>query len=202
MKAAILAVGIVLIQASTVFAQFSKGDVELSLSGSIGSWNVDTKETSASYGSTEYSTQTKFFFVSISPGYYLTDGLSIEPEISFMADQHDKPAQYVLLNLSYTYMREGYTTAPYVRLGYGLANSYAVPFANLVIGNVSDNFDVNVFNAGIGLKFILNPHVILRTEFNYRDQWWSHSYDDYGYSYSEDNTFSNYGLLVGFSVIL
>jgi opacity protein-like surface antigen len=178
-------------------AQFKKGDVELSFSGSLGS-NTITESSSGGYSFSNSSTE-KYLFFSVSPGYYLLDGLSVEPEISFTANQHEQPAQYLLLNLSYTYLLPNSREALFLRAGYGISNSVQMPVLGAAVVHTSDKFNVGVLNLGAGAKFLVTQSVILRAEVNYRSHTWS---NDEGYGYSDDYAYSNVGLLVGFSILL
>ncbi|HUI29542.1 MAG TPA: outer membrane beta-barrel protein [Candidatus Acidoferrales bacterium] len=202
MKSMVAVIGFLLLTSSMSNAQFNKGDLELSFSGSLGS--TTDKSTGTYLGNSSSDSQTEqFLFFSISPGYYLLDGLSVEPEISLMAVQHAQPAQYFLLNLSYTYLPPNSKAALFVRAGYGISNSIQVPMmGGGTVVQMSDKFDIGVINLGAGAKFLLTQSVVLRAEVNYRSHAWSSS-EDFGYgSYKYDYVFSHVGLLVGFSILL
>jgi len=201
MKSLIAIAAILFGFASMSNAQFKKGEVELSLSGSLGSM-TNKYTTTSTGGKWSNSESNNYLFVSVMPGYYLVDGLSVEPEIGFLAVQHSEPAEYFLFNLSYTYLIPDTREALYARAGYGIANSVEMPYFSGAIGKFSDKLNVGVINLGGGVKFLLTNSVALRTELNYRTHTWSNSVD-YGYgSYSSDQTMSNFGLLIGFSILL
>ncbi len=192
--ACVLLCGLVL-SATTANAQFKRGDVELSFSGSIGSWSPPStpayKVESQNYAS-----------LYVVPGYYVADGLSVEPELGFMAVENSKPAQYLLLNLSYTYLIPETKAGCFVRAGYGLANALEYPFGNGIVVQASDKFNVGVLNLGVGAKFLISSSVLVRTEFNFKKHSWTEESTSPYYSYKWDFTESTIGLILGFSIVL
>jgi hypothetical protein len=56
-----------------------------------------------------------------------------------------------------------------------------------------------VLNFGAGIKYLLTNSVVIRGELNYRSHQWS---EDYWWGEKEEVTYSNTGLLIGFSIIL
>jgi hypothetical protein len=158
---------------------------------------------SSIYGNSTSSESNNYAFISVTPGYYLIDRLSIEPEIGLLSEQHYSPSQYLLLNLSYTYMIPDSKEALYARAGYGIANSVQLPIMSSAIANMSDKLNIGIFNVGVDAKFLLTQSVALRTELNCRSHKWSNSSDfDIGSSYTSDMSMSNVGLLLGFSILL
>jgi hypothetical protein len=178
-------------------AQFQKGASELSLSGSLGSYTA--KSSSSNFNTSE---SRNFFFLAVSPGYFVLDGLSVEPEIGMLAIEESEPAWLFLGNLSYTYAIAGSTIAPFIRAGYGVSNAVTASFAPNLLARVSDKLDVGVLSLGGGLKVRISDGAYLRTELNYRKLSWSTEYRGYSYSSTTDHTYSSFGLLVGLSVLL
>jgi len=180
---------------SIAIAQFEKDCVELSLSGSIGSLTE-----TGSAGSISISQSFTYLFLTTALDYYVSDGLSLEPEIGFMAIEKSSPSQSVLLNLSYTSRLPKSMVALFLRGGYGLGNSLTIsPYGNIPM-QISNKWDVNTLNFGAGLKILFNENVALRTELNYRRQ--SFTRGSTYYSSSQDYVYSNVGLLLGFSILL
>jgi opacity protein-like surface antigen len=177
---------------TNVQAQFNKGDVELSFSGSFSSMSYK----SSGYDDSESNT---IFTLSIIPGYYFLDGFSVEPEIGVMKIDDDDAAFYLLGNLSFTHLLEGGRLAVFGRAGYGKSNSVVTPFGGSGFFRVSNGFDVDVINVGGGTKYLITDNVVLRAEINYRSHKWN---EDYWLGEKEDLTMSNMGLLVGFSINL
>ena len=203
MRAVITLTSVLLLTAAVACAQFKKGDVELSFSGSVGSWS-DRYSDSYS-GGTSYSSSDShnYVFLAVSPGYYLADGLSVEPELSLIAAEESKPIQYLLMDLSYTYLLPNSNVAPYARAGYGVSNSVQMAGMTVLPIEASSKFNIGVFNAGAGVKFLLNRYVVLRTEINYKSHAWS-NIEDYGFGMSDksESMMSFFGLQFGFSVLL
>lgn len=190
---------LILVLSGTSIAQH-KGDVELSISGTLGS-------TSASSGGG--SSDSKYAVLSVSPGVYLLDGLSIEPEIGWVAVQNESPSWLLLGNVSYTYpgIDQDHRVAPFIRVGYGLSNSYQI-LATQLLFRASDKLDVKVFNVGAGAKVVVVPKAFLRAEVYYRTFSWSYDWSSYNYSSggyvarTTDYKFSSLGVLMGMSIIL
>jgi len=198
MKRFILIIGVLFLLSSTCDAQFRKGDIELSFSGSAGSF----KSSSTSFGETRSESQ-GYGLLAIAPSFYLVDGFSAELELGFLAKEDLEPAFFAVGNLSYTFWRTGAKVAPYLRLGYGLSNGFQHPIAGSAVIRQSDKFDINIFNAGVGIKYLLSPGAALRAEINYKSQNWSRETRRFfGGTYKTDYAYSNVGLLLGISVLL
>jgi hypothetical protein len=172
-------------------AQFDKGDVEIAFTGSFSSF-------SAKYEGYDSESST-IILISVMPGYYFSKGFSVEPEIGLMKIEDEDAATYLLGNLSYTHLLDNGKVALFGRAGYGRSNSILIPFVGSGFFRVSESFDVNVLNFGAGIKYLLTNSVVIRGELNYRSHQWS---EDYWWGEKEEVTYSNTGLLIGFSIIL
>lgn len=198
MKQIIRIMCMLLILCSFAVAQFQQGDVEIAFSGNFGS--LETSRTSG--GSTQSESST-YFNLSITPGYYVANGFSIEPEFALLAVEDEEPAQYVLGNISYTYRLPESDVALFGRAGYGVSNSIQFPVPGGINLRISDKFDVGVLNLGAGVKYVIKNAVALRTEMNYRrHSWTTESFSFFGGSFKSERTYTNIGLLFGFSVLL
>jgi hypothetical protein len=194
-----LSIALLMLASGSVLGQ-KKGDVELSLAGSFGS-------SSMSQGS--YSSDMKYAILSVSSGYYLIDGLSVEPEIDWLAMKDGFPGWLFLGNVSYTYpgIDERHRIAPFIRVGYGVSNSVQALTMQL-LARTSNKMDVGVFNVGGGLKLGLVERAFLRAEVYYRQFNWTESSSYYDYAsqrylaQSADAKFSNFGMSMGLSIIL
>ncbi len=190
-----------LISASVIKAQYKTGDFEFSFSGSFSSMTVENSTNSPYFGSSPNSESRNTMDISFTPGYYITDGFSIEAEFGLIAIEKSKPSQYILFNLGYTYLIPGSRTALFAHGGYGLANSIEIPYFNNAPVLQSNDFNVKVLNLGAGVKYLITSNVIIHAEVNYRNHKWTDEYSGY-YSYSTDYSISNVGLLLGFSILL
>ncbi|NUM70822.1 MAG: hypothetical protein HUU43_08230 [Ignavibacteriaceae bacterium] len=194
---------LLMLAASTFLnAQFSKGSKELSLSGSIGSYTYSQKSPGGTTSSKDY----QYFTVYLSPGYYIVDGLSFEPEVAFYFSKDNTPAQYYLANISYTAKIGEGKTGLFFRAGYGVGNSMIFPGNNDVPLPMTKSLDVKIINAGAGLKLLINANVLARLELNYRVQSYSREssyYSPWGSSsWSYDYTYSNISLIFGFAFLI
>ena len=187
---------------SNAFAQFKKGDFEFSFNGSFSSMTIEN--TSSGFYNTQSNSETRSTAgISFSPGFYLLDNFSIEAELGIVAVQSMQPSQYVLINLSYTYLLPESKTALFAHAGYGLSNSVAISYLNNAISFTSDKFNVKVLNFGAGIKYLISSTVLLHTEVNYRQHLWTNDYESMGYyNYSVDNKITNISLIFGFSILI
>jgi hypothetical protein len=140
--------------------------------------------------------------LALSPGYFVLDGLSIEPQIGMLVQKNEKPAWLFLGSLSYTYAIPQSNVAPFLRAGYGVSNAIPLPIDHTLIGRATDKLDVGVLELGGGLKLKATEGAYLRAEIGYRKSSWSREYSWYGYSTTIDYTYSTIALALGFTVIL
>ena len=174
-------------------AQYNPGSIQLGFSGSIGSRSYKTTGRYTDSGSL------KVFYLGVSPSLYLAKGFSIDPEVMFSASKGLPPAWHFLANLSYTHAIEGSKVAPFIRAGYGVSNGMPALIGDTYIVKTAEELDVVVLNVGGGAKFLIAESVILRAEINYRNYGWT---SHFGPSYSLDYSNDDFGLLVGFSIII
>ena len=188
---------------------FNKGDWELNFSASIG--NLTTTRSSSSsgmYGSSSDSKSSSMFYVQLGviPAYFLTDGLSIEPEINVLIQSQEgvdsKPSLSFLANLSYTFNLPEKKFAPFIRIGYGISNSIQIPAVIGGLGRVSDELEVKILNAGAGFKFLISQNLINqnRVKLSKVQLWESESSGSF-YSSSYDYALTSISGIFGFSVL-
>jgi hypothetical protein len=197
MKRLILLSAVIMMVMADATAQFKQGDVELSFSGSLGSWN--TSSTSSGYN---LSQSRNVAIISVVPGFYVVDGLSLEPELGLLAEEKAKPAQFLLGNVSYAYRIPDSKIALFGRVGYGFSNAIQLPVQPGIVSRVSNDFDVGVFNAGAGVKILVSQGAAVRAELNYKSHSWTTEYHSPYYSSKTEYTYSNTGLLLGFSILI
>jgi hypothetical protein len=196
MRTLVAAIALGAVLCSTSIAQFRKGDVELSMNASLGSRSM--KVSGHGY---EDSESYNFLYIGVSPGVFVTQGLSIEPEIAFMAMENQFPTWYFLGNVSYTYAGEGSKVAPFVRAGIGISDGIPVLPGTMAVFRTADKLDVSVFNVGGGVKYLIAGAAYLRAEANYKHYSWSRALYS-GSSTSTDYSYGDFGILVGISVLL
>lgn len=198
MKATWLAILAVLFFSSS-HAQFQQGDVELALSGTVGSWS-----NSYTIGQQTESESRNVLMLGMTMGYFLADGFSVEPEFVFMAVEKQSPGHSILANVSYTYFGAGSKVAPFVRVGYGVSNSFSFMGVQSFLSRVSDKLDVTVLQAGGGIKVPVATGAAIRLELSYKNQSFTREYPGFFGNGSVESKMGNtyIGLLVGLSVLL
>lgn len=179
---------------------FAKKSWELSLMGSFTSESVDN-----GYPDDENSTLS----LSISPAYYIYDGLSLEPELIALVKFYgnNQAANYqLLLNVGYTF-RTKKSFNPYIKAGYGIGDMTTTYFAGTA-ASPNGAEDVNEFvqciNSGVGAKWIVGNNAAIKAELNYRVQ--HYSYIPYNWAEESDGSvdvsISHFGILLGMSIFL
>jgi len=169
-----------------VCAQLGPGVVEASISASL---------QSVSKGGGSSSTN-----ILISPrvGFFLHDGLEIEPElVFFVPDESDVPYM-VNGNVAYNFLSSS-KAYPFLLVGYGIANT--VPFFGIPFSRY--DFTVGVLNIGGGMKALLSERVAIRVE--YRFQKFSGEGPQQGYYpyvYTSKADYQLHTFQFGFSVLL
>jgi opacity protein-like surface antigen len=146
---------IIALTASPLLAQPREGkNKELSLSGSY-----------QNYFSESSSGSSEAFLVSPRIGFYVAEGLELEPEILFMFSSGVDPESVYMLNanVSYNFISAG-KSIPFLLIGYGLANT--VPLFNVPFTKTDRRVDV--LNIGGGVKTYVREDIALRIEYRYQ----------------------------------
>jgi hypothetical protein len=184
--------------ASTLNAQFKKGNIELSLSGSIGNRYSKTSNSSSgnSYSS---SSNDSYFNLFCQPAYYLADNFSIGTEFGLSVGEG--AGLSCILNASYTFHNPNALLAPYIVLGYGFGNTLSSSYVGYLYEG-SDKYNINILNAGLGLKYLISKSAILKAELNYRSHFWSTEYKSHPYSTTIDYRYTTIAVIIGFSILL
>lgn len=144
---------LVTLTATSILAQPREGKTrELSLSGSYQNFSSGNSSGSSSA-----------FLVSPRLGFYVTEGLELEPEMLLMFGSGSEPVYVLNGNVSYNFVSEG-KGVPFLLVGYGIANT--IPFFNVPF--TSTPFRVDVLNAGGGVKMFLTQDVAVRIEYRFQ----------------------------------
>jgi opacity protein-like surface antigen len=172
----------------SLFAQPREGkNIELGLSGSY--QNRSSGGSSESVGA---------FLLNPKVGFYVFEGLELEPEMSFMFYSGYNPSYVLNANVSYNFISTANST-PFLLIGYGRAN--AVPFFN--VPSMSMDFGVNVLNLGAGTKVYLNENVAIRIEYRYQRFTGNHQNTYYSsYTFTETVDARIHTLEFGLTVLL
>jgi hypothetical protein len=185
---------------------YKQGDWELCFSANIGSSSAQTKGTivesyddsSQSYYNYENNEKGIFLQLGVSTGYYIINGLSIEPELNLIL-YFDEISVSVLGNLCYTFYFPQKNIYPYLKLGYGLSDEHGDSY-------LSKSLSLKTINAGAGLKIMYFPGMAFRVEINYRNlngsDGYSYSYPSYTSSNTDETTISVISVSLGISILL
>jgi hypothetical protein len=173
---------------------YKQSDWEFNISSSIGRGSKQTKETYYySYDRTEKGT---FCNLGISTGFFIIDGLSIEPEFDLNLNSEGLSVS-LLGNMCYTFYLPLKDIYPYLKLGYGMSNDP---------DNQNGLFEYLKFktiNAGGGLKFIYFQGMAFKLEINYRNLSGSNTFYSYqSESYKSESTISVFSVSIGLSLLL
>ncbi len=130
-------------------------------------------------------------------GFYVIEGLEIEPELLWMVAEGVEPTYMLNGNLSYNFKTEG-KAWPFILAGYGTANT--VPFFNVPM--FRSGFSVGVLNLGAGLKYYVKEDVAIRMEYRYQKFSGEQTESYYGFSYTSKIDMKLNTVQFGLSVLL
>jgi hypothetical protein len=192
---------------------YKQGDWEFGFSSNIGSSSTQTKGTSISYYSYDntqyyytydYTGNGIYLNLGVSTGFYIFNGLSIEPEFTINSYIEGFSVS-ILGNLCYTLYLPQKKIFPYVKLGYGLSNGIPSNYDSNP-GDQFESLDLKLIDAGAGLKLMYFPSMAFKMEINYRSLKGSngYSYSDQSGSYSDTSeiTTSIFSVSLGISILL
>jgi hypothetical protein len=135
---------------------FEGGDWEALIAVALG-LSASSTESSNFYPS--YGEDKQFFFeLSVTPGFYIIDGLSLEPELDMKL--FGTSSLSLIGNISYTFHIPGEEVYPFLRIGFGKSS--------FMCEDSFGSFNSNVFSAGGGLKIIQSASFAVRLEVNYK----------------------------------
>ena len=176
---------------------YKQGEWEFGFALNIGGSSEQTKLTSTySDGSSQYYstydyTEKGFYtHLGVSTGYYIINGLAIEPEFDINLYNWEISAS-LLGNLCYTFYLPQKNIYPYLKLGYGLSSQ---PGSS----NLFEFLDIKTINAGVGIKLTYSSGMAFRLEINYRNLAGSNT----GYYSNYDTITSVISISFGASILL
>lgn len=171
---------------------FNQGDVEFGFSFNIGMKKTTRKETYVYYNyydstknkyESEFSDESIYLQIGAGVGYYIIDGLSIEPEMDLILSNGGYSVS-LIGNLCYTFYIPKKNIYPYLKFGYGYSNFNDFYYSNSSRG-LFGSLNFKTLNAGAGLKLLYSASMAFRMEINYRDISGSNEYS-YPANYSSD----------------
>lgn len=177
-------------------SQTEKGSWELSFTGNAGSYSQKSEYTSGGQTHTNEGEARSYAALDFRAGYFLVDGLSLEPEFYFLGVEKTLPTYNLGVNVAYTFTIPESPVRPFLIAGYGTGNG--IPMMQRLLARESENLDIPVLRVGGGLKVLLNRWVALKVEYRYERYT-----DEQSTQYYSSKTVSNYGnILFGFSFFL
>ena len=173
---------------------YKQSDWEFNIATSIGGGSKQTEGTYYNvYDSNEKGT---FSSLGISTGFYIIDGLSIEPEFDLNLNSEGLSVS-LLGNLCYTFYLPQNNIYPYVKIGYGLSNDSENK------DGLFESLNYKTINAGAGVKFMYYSGMAFKLEINYRSLNGSNTfYPDQPESYTTETTTSIISVSLGISILL
>jgi hypothetical protein len=183
------------------YCQTGAGSWEFSLSGNGGTTSTTSEATFGGQTYTDDGESESYIGLDLRAGYYVVDGLSLEPEIYWLAVEGMPPMFNLGANAAYTFTIPEAPVRPFLTVGYGVGNS--VPVMQRLFNRSSNELDVPVFRAGGGVKVFIVKQVALKLEYRY-ERYTQESSDSFGpyFSYSSKTTSNFHNVLVGFSIFL
>jgi hypothetical protein len=181
-------------------SQTEGGSWELSLAGNGGSMSSSSEYTSEGHTHSSESEALSYFGLDFRAGYYVVNGLSLEPEVYFLALEKNPPTFNLGANVAYTFVVPESPVRPFLIAGYGIGNG--VPLMQRLISRASDKLDIPVLRVGGGLKILLSKNIALKVEYRYERYTREESGTYYVYSYTSKSTENFHNVLFGFSVFL
>ena len=185
---------------------FSSGAIELSFTGGYAHTTYESTYTYLYPNPYEATSTTTFNVIDLSGsiGFYVAEGLSIEPEFQFsyfFGESSGDLIYSIIGNLSYTYLYPKSKSALFVRAGYGTANGVPVlPPNNMIYKDGSDK-NSQILNLGIGSKSFLTDSILLRTEIGYTSYNYNYDKNVYG-NFNYKKKYSFVKVVVGLSFLL
>jgi hypothetical protein len=152
----LIALLVVLISATAVFAQTEKGDKELSIAASFMSRKY------------EHGEAWTVINIPIRLGIFVTKNVAIEPEILF-AKYEEQDAGFILsCNLAYNFTLSDpeSRTVPFLFSGFGFSNTI-VHLPDFAMSGAEDE-TWTPLNLGGGVKFFLSKSAALRWEYRFQ----------------------------------
>lgn len=165
MKNILLAVCMLAAPAS-LLGQTEQGTWEFSVSGNFGVVSGSTEITDATGTTTLDQESQGYLAVALRPGFYVVDGLTVEPELLWTAVEKNPPCFSLSGNLAYNFDFLPSKVLGFVLAGYGRGNS--IPLFERLFYRASEKLDISILNFGGGVKFMLGERVALRAEYRYQ----------------------------------
>ena len=164
--------------------KFQQFDWECATSLSIGLSSTSFESSEQNYYGNGNGDSKFYSEISLALGFFILDGLSIEPEIEYNFFSDDATLS-LIANVAYTFNIPRKKIYPFIKVGYGISG-FAVYRYYYYGGSdgLFESLDAKVINAGAGLKIVQSSSFAMRIELNYKNISYAQTQDDpYDLSY-------------------
>lgn len=183
---------------------FRQFDWEVASSFAIGLSKTTYESTSQNYYGNGSGDEQFYSEISLAIGFFILDGLSIEPELDYNFFSDDASFS-IIANIAYTLHIPKKSIYPFFKVGYGKSG-----FTGNYYSSYPENseglfgaLDANVINASAGLKIIQSSSFAMLLELNYKYITFNQTVNtDYAEPYSVDTKTSALSIKIGSSFLL
>jgi hypothetical protein len=186
---------------------YNQLDCEVSTSIATGISKATTDISPSYPGGSSYTQsadQSFYLEFSLLVGFFILDGLSIEPQIdlnlltSNSYYDSENPSLSIIGNICYTLSILKKNIHPFIKIGYGISSIGASRYNT---EGLFESLDSKVLNASIGLKIVIPASNAIRIELNYKRFSNSYSNSYYGNSPQFDVLTEAIAIIFGYSFL-
>ena len=183
---------------------FNQFDWEVASSVAIGLSQTTYESTPQNYYGGGNGDEQFYSEISISIGFFILEGLSIEPELEYNFFQDDASFS-MIANISYTLHIPKKSIYPFFKVGYGKSGftGYYYGYYPENSEGLFESLDANVINTSAGLKIIQSSSFAMILELNYKYITFNQTVStDYIEPYEVDTKTSSLSIKIGGSFLL
>ena len=184
--------------------KFQQFDWECATSLSIGLSSTSFESSEQNYYGNGNGDSKFYSEISLALGFFILDGLSIEPEIEYNFFSDDATLS-LIANVAYTFNIPRKKIYPFIKVGYGISGFtvYRYYYYGGSDG-LFESLDAKVINAGAGLKIVQSSSFAMRIELNYKNISYAQTQDDHydlSYDYEISTNTSVISIKIGGSFL-
>lgn len=158
--------------------KFQQFDWECAVAFSIGLSSTSFESSEQNYYGNGNGDSEFYSEISLALGFFILDGLSIEPEIEYNFFEGDATLS-LIANVAYTFNIPRKKIYPFIKVGYGISGFTVYRYYYYGGTNgLFESLDAKVINAGAGLKIVQSSSFAMRIELNYKNISYTQSQDD------------------------
>lgn len=158
--------------------KFQQFDWECAVAFSIGLSSTSFESSEQNYYGNGNGDSEFYSEISLALGFFILDGLSIEPEIEYNFFSDDATLS-IIANVAYTFNIPRKKIYPFIKVGYGISGFTVYRYYYYGGTNgLFESLDAKVINAGAGLKIVQSSSFAMRIELNYKNISYTQSQDD------------------------